>query len=158
MNMAARIIIVGLILAAASWELRASEDKDKEKEKTAPKAGAGDFTYLQRYWGLQLKDSAILPVRKTKFDGDYVDIELLFEFEKDLTFSELYELRDALTSAKMHFVVQDKNNIIFAESKTFKVEGQITGFKGDAILIRTEDVRPATFLRAQKMIARQAEV
>jgi hypothetical protein len=157
MNRAARVIIVGFILTAASWELRADEDKEKEKDKPALKAGAGDFTYLQRYWGLQLKDSLILPLRKTKFDGDYIDIELLFEFEKDLTFSELLELRDALNLARVHFVFQDKNKIIFAESKKFKIEGQITGFKGDAFLIRTEDIRPATFLRAQKMIARQAE-
>jgi hypothetical protein len=152
MNIAARVFIVGLILAAASWELRADEEKKQPKDQLT------DFTYLHKYWGLRLKAISILPVRKVK-DEEFADIQMLFEFERDLTYGEVSDLRDAILfpNKKVGFFFQDKDNIIFYESRAYFVEGQVSGFKGDAIRLRTLDISPVTVLKAKKMIARQAE-
>jgi hypothetical protein len=144
--MCSRILGPLFLIAAASGP-------GLSQEKSQPNGPLGDLRYLQNRWGLQLKSSSINPVGKGK-----VEIAMLLEFDRELTYQELAELHEAmgLRIKKIRLLFQDADNVIFNEA-SYRIDGEISGMQGDAIRLRTLDVYEQTVDRAKKLIVRYAQ-
>jgi hypothetical protein len=125
-----RTVVCSLsLLVVATFGVR-SQDKEKPK-------GEGikcDMEYLEKTWGIKCKSLTLESSGKLK---------LLMEFTKDV--SDLKAMREALTPPNLrdgkeseptfYFHYFDKENVQLMKVRVEKLEGELSGKKGDAFRI-----------------------
>lgn len=125
----------------------------KEKKEEAVEV---DLSYLEQTWGIQCKS-------RTTADGDKncKQMTFLLEFTKDV--ENLKELREAFTAinniptAPLVFYLFNDGNRPSGQITLAKIEGEVTGKKGDTIRVSTHLIAESHFNRIRQIKASRGE-
>jgi hypothetical protein len=137
------LLVLGLALAA---DVKEGEDGPIAKDKWKS-------DYTEKTWGLKVKTV------KYTTNQSPPDVNIVFEFTKDLKAEELKALKEALSQKEggLEFCFFDEDGVIFAKAPAgyYAVQGDLSGMKGDAIRCRMSGSKdsPVSFI----FVAEQAK-
>jgi hypothetical protein len=135
-------VCASLVLLACCTLASAGRSKKKVPKVEVPKVEVPKVNeirvntdYLEKSWGLNSKSY------KVDASPSFSDITLVLEFTKDVP--NLSEIRQALgigakdrDTALVWLYIFDEENVVVGKTKDYRVYGELTGVKGDAIRVR----------------------
>ena len=148
---------VPMFLFAVSLPALAGEDKKEDAIKV-------DMSYLEKTWGIKCKSHKV--AANNAFRGAQT-VTFLLEFTKNV--ENLKELREAFTPVRfgtsrppnqtdpLLFYFFDEENVFVFKSPPHRLEGEVTGKKGDAIRVSVPIHDDALFKKTRKIVARPKE-
>ena len=126
------------------------------KKEYAPKV---DLSYLKQTWGLECKSQK---VERNNGPGGSMQMTFRLEFTRDVP--NLKEIREQLTAREpkssdsaLWFYFFDGENVVVYKTPPNKIEGEVTGVKGDAIRVTIFALSDPLLDKTQKIEARPGE-
>jgi hypothetical protein len=126
------------------------------KKENAPKV---DLSYLKQTWGLECKSQK---VERNYGLGGGMQMTFRLEFTRDLP--NLKEIREQLTAREpkssdsaLWFYFFDGDNVVIYKTPPNKIEGEVTGVKGDAIRVSIFAIGEDILEKTQKIEVRPGE-
>jgi hypothetical protein len=151
--MRARFFLPAFLLIVSSSALA-----DDEKKENGPKV---DLSYLRNMWGLECKSQK---VERYFGGGGGKQITFRLEFTRDVPNNFKERLREQLTAreskssdAALWFYFFDGENVAVYKTPPNKIEGEVTGVKGDAIRLSIVAISDEILDKAQKIEVRPGE-
>jgi hypothetical protein len=126
------------------------------KKEHAPKV---DLSYLKQTWGLECKSQK---VERNYGAGGGMQITFRLEFTRDVP--NLKEMREQFTAqgpnstdSALWFYFFDDENVVIYKTPPNKIEGEVTGVKGDAIRVIIFAISDSVLEKTQKIEVRPGE-